>query len=230
VRNKDRKGYIVCDTETASVMMNPHPSVDSIRIGQMISVRVTDAAYIQGSHKISVSAIPFLQSHTAIVYRILPCPDDQKAAFDATIKPILEILRAEIAASDELSTSAPVAWNFMKDTLYSYTEHVSGPIEHDILSILTTTSGFVSRDPAIDLSTGKIYKYESTAPKGDRYIIKYHIPALNVVISILEDYIGFLRTMREMIEIYNSKELLDSHKNLWMIFRKNKRPPPQLNF
>ena len=56
----------------------------------------------------------------------------------------------------------------------------------------------------------------------ENMISKNDVNDLGVYLAILNNYHNYIRTIREMTEIYNTEELIGDHKNIWKIFQKSK--------
>ncbi|QYB17651.1 hypothetical protein PV-S19_0287 [Pacmanvirus S19] len=226
VQKKDKNGIIVCGTDIAAIMLIAHKSLESINKGQLISVRVGNVRYSQGSPKVSINAIPYIFNHRPMIYKIGNITEPVKIL----LSNVLERISQEEKEMELLKKQKARAWETFSQLLYAYKEEQKPPkgaIVHSLLDIVKNVDKnikYISRDSRIDLSTPNVYSYTDvqadSIPSGA--VVRNELPTNNVLIILLEDYCSHLRTIREMIDIYSTEELLSSHRNLWQIFKKNK--------
>lgn len=224
VQNKDKSGIIICSTDIASIMLLSNKSLESITKGQTISIRVAGVRYNQGSSKISINAIPYLFTNKPIIYKVNAITEKDKLLLDN----VLERITTEEEEMSKLKKENPRAWETFDQLLYAYKEEQKTPAGARTLNILDIVSKgldqkviYLSRDPRINLSSPNVYGYVDEKFPEDS-IKKYEVPTSNALLLLLEDYCAHLRTIREMINIYGTEEMLNSHRNLWQIFKKSK--------
>lgn len=224
VKNKDKSGIIICTTDIASIMLNAHKSLESITKGQIISLRVFGVRYNQGAAKVSINAVPFMFQEKPFIYAIGPITEGAKEM----VANVLSRIEFEEAEKEKIMKDKPRAWDTFDQLLYAYKEEQKIPSGAKLLNIVSIAKSgnagvkYLSRDNRLNLSTPNVYGYSdvTTIPSGA--IVRGEIATSNVLILLLEDYCAHLRTIREMIGIYATEELLIAHKNLWQIFKKNK--------
>lgn len=216
VISKDKK-LIICNTENARVFLNAVDILESVQVGQLISVRVGAVRYNIGSHAIAINALPHLFNKSVNVYKVESSTEDIKTF----LQPMLERVREEEAAAQELNTGK--AWGFFNQLLYAYkTEQKpsNGATEHNIFDLISNFPKeikYISRDNRSDLSKPIVYGYtEEPQPAKTGLSLK------EVLLIILGDYCDYLRTVREMIQVYSTAELMESHKNIWAIYKISK--------
>jgi hypothetical protein len=224
VKNKDKSGIIICGTDIASIMLNSHKSLESVTKGQIISVRVVGARYNQAAVKISVHAVPFMFQDRPIVYKIGSISEATKDL----ITNVLTRIEFEESEMENLKKEKARAWTFFDKLLYAYKEKQSVPTGARELNIVDIAKSgiergvvYLTRDNRINLSTPTVHGY-AAAPLPAKAIVRSELPTSNILILLLEDYCAHLRTIREMVNIYSTEELLESHSNLWKIFAKSK--------
>lgn len=215
VENKDKSGVIICGTNIAKIMLASHPSFESVTKGQIISVRVGSTKYWPGANMISVNAIPYLPSVKFSVYKLDVAANDKLLLDD-----VLARIEYEEAQAKDIKKTNVKAWDFFDQLLYAYASGQKAPkgaTEVNINELLKPTgkARYVSRDPRINLSLPIVYEYK----EADADSI---VGSGNVLVAIFEDYCSHLRTIRELIDVYSTGELITAHKNLWQIFKKNK--------
>lgn len=220
VKNRDKNNIIICTTDVASIMLAPNPLLESISAGQIISVRVGVARYVSTSNKISISAIPYLPTQEPIIYKFGQISAKDKPLFND----VLERIKNEEAIAEKLKKENSKAWSTFDQMLYAYKEPQSvpaGAVEININELITKPPAFVSRDSRINLSNPIAYGYTAAKfPPNARVITNF--PPATVLLLMFEDYCAHLRTIREMVSIYNTEEIILNHRNIWQIFRKRK--------
>lgn len=219
VKNRDKKtGILICSSDISSIMVSAHPSMESITNGQIISVRVVASKYNISSTKVAISAVPYMFSAETVVYRAGPVTE----AILGNLSNVLERIKYEEEQMEQLKIENPKAWDIFDKLLYAYNTPQQPPAGAklvNIKSLLTLGSNAVSisRDSRINLSTPNVYVYDNTVTN-----VKTSLATSSVYVVLLEDYCAHLRTIREMVGIYNTEEIVKNHRNLWQIFKKNK--------
>jgi DNA-directed RNA polymerase subunit E'/Rpb7 len=224
VVNKDKRA-IICATENASILLSADEKLESVQKGQKISVRVAvSPRYNIGASKMSVSAVPYLFIDTPVLYKVPPLTSDIKTY----LQPVMKRVQMEEARSEEAKQKNGKAWEFFNQLLYAYKEEQkvpSGVSEIDVTKILDKFPKeikYLSRDPRINMSMPLVYGYTDLSGAPANAKVRSGAPAKDILLMMLDDYVNHLRTVREMIEIYGSAQMLESHKNLWLIFKKAK--------
>ena len=213
--------------DTSSIMLNSHKSLESIQKGQIISVRVGASRYSQGSKKVSINAIPYLFSKTRVVYK-LNRPIERPELFENVLKRI----KYEEGEVSKLNTKA---WDTFNQLLYAWKEEPkNAPHTVNLIELASgqTKYKYISRDSRILGSTPLAYVYDEPpldasvkeVGANDIDLITKEINHFTdeVILTLLEDYCGHMRTVREMVEIYSTPDLLAAHGNLWLLFKKSK--------
>lgn len=224
VKNKHKSGIIVCSTGIASIMLESHPMLDSITIGQIISVRVRAVKYNSSSSEIAVNAVLYVPHKESIIYKVGTLNEQGKTL----LANVLERIEFEETEMKNLKKDNAKAWETFDQLLYAYKEVQPAPPGAKVLNLKEIVkSGFngvqyLSRDPRINLSTPNVYGYIAGSVFSNDEKLRTEFPTSTVMILMLEDYCAHLRTIREMINIYSTEKLLLDHKNLWQIFKKNK--------
>lgn len=223
VVNKDKSGMIICSTDIASIIVKMHKSLESITKGQIISLRVWAVRYNQGAEKMSISAVPYLFQPKSQIYKIGNVTNKSTEI----VHNVLERIEFEVQEMEKIKKENVRAWETFDQLLYAYkTEQPNPPgsISQDLLALAKgelKNIGYVNRDNRMKLSKNLVYCYaEDKFP--ENAIIESELSTENVLLILLEDYCAHLRTIREMVGIYNTTELINSHHNLWQILKKNK--------
>jgi hypothetical protein len=150
----------------------------------------------------------------------------------------LELLRGALARmeteeklAEEMMKRNPKGWQFFETLLYAYKTDQAVPARatvadfRELLKKNTGLSGWIARDNRIRPNSPNVYIYKNQkdVPVVDSDAkFRRDLSPGNVFLTLTEDYINYLRTIREMINVYNSEKLLADHKNIWMIFMKTK--------
>lgn len=222
---------ILCETDIADIALLRCPELNSITSGQKISIRVGMVQYNHGVSKIAINAIPYSINKTPIIYAInakikefVNYKKDNKKFFDD----ILTRITDEKEQMELLKKNNSKAWNTFNQLLYAYKTPQNAPDNvavKDINDILTNGCDkniYLSRDPRLNLSDPLVYVYHSQSDfPSDSMLISNHSPT-DVILLLMEDYCAHLRTIREMIEIYNTEEIISNHANLWRMFTSSK--------
>ena len=227
VQNKDKNGIIICSTDIASIMLMSHKSLESITKGQVISLRVGNVRYNQGSLKVSINAIPYMFSNKPFIYKIGIINE----AVKSMISDVLERISFEEGEMERLKSEKSKAWETFNSLLYAYKDEQKPPPGAKVFNLIDIAKGnvekgvkYLSRDSRINLSSSNVYGYTSVQADQipNNAVIRDELQVSNVLIILLEDYCSHLRTIREMINIYSTEEMINIHRNLWQIFKKNK--------
>lgn len=225
VNNKGSNGIIICKTDIADILLNSHKSLESIQNGQIISVRVGMVRYNQGAKKISVNAMPFLPNRVQVMYKITPPSIVKTELFNN----VLQRIEFEEAEMTRLKTENIRAWDIFNQMLYAWKEEQKPPEGAKVLNIvkiaqtgLTDNVKYLSRDNRINGSQPLVCGYDAANAANIADAKVYELGYENAILTLLEDYCSHLRTIREMVGIYSTPDLISKHNNLWLIFKKNK--------
>lgn len=228
----DRANLITCEADIAYVMLKRDSTFESLQVGQYITVQVGIAKYSIGSDRVAVNAIPFLPAKKEIVYQIIKSNGENvKHALEskALLDDVLMRIEYEDTASKSLRTANEKQWLVFEQLMSAYVKppplHPSAvPInlltEREKISEFT----FITRDNKLSLMSPVVAAYVNP-PTGDStwpQNIIVRAPQQEIMLAMLEDYCGHIKAVREMISIYSTPALLESHKNLWNIYRLNK--------
>ena len=206
---------IICQTADASLIISDK-LFESATVGQKISIRVGAARYNIGASKISINGVPFIQEPILVVYRF--------GAGEIPAHNLMIAINDEMAKMKEIRAGPNAShWDVMERLIYAYTtpqETPKGATEIPIDSLVgrAPLAKYISRDPRIG-TRDVVYGYASV-PVGA--ILNDQLIGPAAVIAVLQDYYDYIRTVREFTEIYNTPEMIASHRNIWMIYKKAK--------
>jgi len=225
VKNKDRNGIIIASSPIAKVFLNAHPLLATVAVGQTISVRVGSAEYQHGQMSVNVNAYPLLFVKEYPLYEI--SVDSLSAREYASLSDPLERLDAAIAAANETKRINTKGWEFFEKLLYAYRTDQTAPsnaVLVDLATALRTNKGLAgvyTRDHRIRPNTPGMYKY-ARGTIDDPNAIRQLTSPLDSFVAVIEETITYLDSIRELLTIYNSEKMMTDHKNIWIIFMKNK--------
>ncbi len=231
VLNRDEKGILTCSTGIADIMISPGPILESVTKGQIISIRVAGARYNGASTKIAVMGLPFVPQRSVTYYKVSTITPTVRTHILSILSDVVERCNYELTELEKLRVAGKdKAWSTFNQLIYAYKEEKPQPAESLMIDINDLLDGsetlgkvkFMCRDAGIKPTTPDVYGYSNSNDLPTDAIVRYDTPLINVLLMYFEDYCAQLRTVREMVEIYNTEKLLLDHKNIWMIFKKNK--------
>ena len=216
---------------------------ETLAKGQKIAIRVIKTKYQPMQTNLSILGIPLSCDQRAPIYK-LKGSLNQSMVVD--FKPLYESIKSELILRNELIKNKRAELWFFESLLYSYRQpnkkdsqkiaDWEGPISvssqpeaKNILSIIETVisgkdvsvSGYWSRTLTIYRSSPIVEMY-STLPKD------WEQPIVNephiAFVSFLQNILSFLTATRELVECYNTQELIDGHKNIWTVMESMQRP------
>lgn len=223
VCNKDERS-IVCSTPYASIIMSANPSLESITAGQIISVMVGSTKYNIGAKKITVNAIPFMPNKVITIYKCVATAEPMGPYFEW----LMELIDEEEKRSAAVREANKRGWEFFSGLLYAYEKKPptpAGAVELNVKDLVGGTPRdvrYVVRDPRTNPAEPIVYGYSDPSKLEPGTKVKVANSMKDVLTPLLAEYYNGLRTVREMTEIYNTAELIESHKNLWRIYKKAK--------
>lgn len=244
VVSKSNDGLIVCKTNESAIYLNAGKTFSSIVVGQFISVRVVRPVYANGETQISINATPFTYIQNPYYYYLEGDNKPYEITDFAYFADILRRINDELIKQKDTNKDGI---KFMRDRiLYAYQNAQTKPknaLEFNLLSLfaqhvensdLTELIAYIAsiksdtklllpcymiRDSKIDLTTPMSYIYKDLPTDA---VPKMGYKTEDVIMIQLEEFLTYLKSAREMTEIYNTKEILAKHNNLWLIYKKAK--------
>lgn len=218
VKNQSEMGHTLCETEHACMVVKADPTFASIAQGQIVPLKVITARYNIGAEKVSITAEFFKLERNVVVHELIGVID---APGQAIIDRILAKISAEEELAEQLKTQKKTAWETFNTMLYPFRAIVAPANTNTIHDMLKGKgTRYVSRDPKIYRTSPGLYIYSDVSAIPKEAIIRRESPPLGVIVDMLESYRAGLQMVREMVETYSTKELLDRHDNLWRIYGK----------
>lgn len=222
----DRAKFITCESQYANVILKQTPMFTSLQVGQYVTVQVGTAQYAIGAPKVAVNGIPFLPFTIQPIYKITAnnIPIAQKLMKDVRAR-----IEYEESAAAEIKKTDPKIYAIFSSLVSAY---VTPPKVDPLLtcnisdSDRVATYKYITRDSRIHPTTPSVVAFnemaEYTKSKPHEGCNTIEVTFAEALIAVLEDYCAHLRTVREMISVYSTPELIKSHANLWNIYKMNK--------
>jgi len=230
VKHKDKNAAIIISTsQYGTICLNAHTSLDSILIGQIISVRVGETKYNPGSSKISINAYPFFPNKY-LNSKIVSYHISSENALSEKDKSYLSNVIARIAyeekEKEQLLKVNKKGWDFFDNLLNAYREKQSPPkginvVEFKKILDNSISIGWYSRDPKISPSSSTVF-VSKESPSKETHVLHDDFDLRHIILILLEDYCDGLKNIREMMGIYNTEEKFTKHRNFWKILDKGK--------
>lgn len=225
VTSRDQKNMIICKSDYANIFLNNHTQLSSIQIGQIISIRVGAIKYLPGSTSININAYPYYKHPDPILYHInIQQWNDKEMAFMEPIVSKIKELEEEVN-----KIKKEEKFKFFKSLIYAYKNPPADPsnsLKISLFDILSQNGdklrGYYCRDVRLPLDEPVVY-YFQVEPSADLNYKAENCSSLNSLVAIFEDYYENLKTLVDLYKIYNTDLLVESHKNVWLIFVKNKK-------
>lgn len=228
VKHKDKQGgIIIAESKFANICLAYHPSLDSVQVGQIISVRAAMAKYNMSSNKISVNAYPFTQKRLPAPIYQMPENARLTEADKSYLADIITEIEYEEKIREDLKKDDAKGYEFFEQLLRAYEpqkiEGNSLRILEDILRGKSVPSGWLSSDPR--LSFGEVAQYDSQ-PNSSEYTPVTGLSLRQILLALGREYADSLKDVREILQIYNTDELKTKHKNIWRILAAAKKGAP----
>lgn len=248
VKNVERSGELICKSEYAAIHIRGNVMLRGIQTGQIIPIRVVSVKYSVGKDSITINGTPYFHPMSFFLYKTDVTPGKVPTE---VVELLGSLLHNAEKAEQRLADQDPKLKKFFTETFYPFEKGdepstSKGIHKFDMISevkkIMTTdavstgsaTTMFVLRHPRTNRSSTTIYHLDEDLLKGDIAKLpileagKFQIQAVHesyasVLVKYLEEYIGYLTMISEVIEIYDSEEKRQAHKNIWAIYNKLKQ-------
>ena len=218
----ERAKFITCETQYANIILKQSPMFNSLQVGQYITVQVGTSQYAIGAPKVAISGLPYLPSGSSPIYKI-----KQGVVAPKLLKDVLARIEFEEEQHAEMKKSNPKMVTIFSSLMYSYMrpQEVDPKSVVNIINEQDKLSGFqyITRDCRLPPTSPFVLAVNET-PKDRPWELSsiIEVSLAEALIAVLEDYCAQLRAVREMIAIYSTPELINSHANLWNIYKMNK--------
>jgi hypothetical protein len=210
---------IICSAPYTDVVISRNQMLNSIQVDQIISVRVHKVKYTIGGTKMTVSAVLLTPTKTPTLYEYVPStlPDD----FMDYISNITNNIKEILSDTEKLPKKN---YEFFRLMLHAYKDEQKSPkdVYVDLLQLIEsapTSKCYIGRDPRLFPTSNIIYMSDNIEDIGrDDVNVIHDLAPEQIFATLLDEYCNNIRTVFEIVKIYESKELMESHRNLWMIY------------
>ncbi len=255
VRVVSRGQLIVGQSEAegkAAVVLLPTPEAETVRVGQTVAVRVTAARYDPDQPQASVIGVLLTCDRRAPAYALA---EDLGAEDARELRPLAAAVRALLEARAALVAARRDDVFFFEALLYSYAVPGGaaaalpggaaaalpawegppgvplppGAAPVDLLALVEggggAAAGVWARDLALFRSSPLAARASAGAvPPGWEAPVEAR--PRTAFAEMLGTVLSFLKAVNEMAAHYNTPELIESHRNVWLAMRAAQLPPP----
>jgi len=228
---KITNNMITANHENVSIIIkkNNNKINKVLQVGQNIPVIILGIKYNIGNNKISASAYPLspeLLIHESIYFNITEkINEGEKEKLYLIINNINEI-KNEIKTYDKqiISLFETLLYPYKKkiDINKKYNKKYNEISLLNVEKLLELNSGYIFYSSEYDKVEEKLlYINQEYEEKTNENNIVYN-KAFNVISYILNDYLYYLLSLKELIKEYNSIEKIKTISNYWKIYNENK--------
>lgn len=247
VKNVERSGELICKIDHAAIHIRGNVILRGIQIGQTIPIRVVTVRYSKGKDNITINATPYFHPMSVFLYKtdISPTKVSQE-----TIEVLSDLIKTAEVEEKTFKDLDPKLRDFFTDVFYPFAEDSDkfekykenkfekiNMIEDAKRFISNTgkeTPMFVMRHPRTDKSKPSIFHIDESLFKGELSKIAlldmklYEIKIVKesyaqILINYIEEYVGYLRMIQELLVTFGTEEKRQEHKNIWAIYNRLKR-------
>jgi DNA-directed RNA polymerase subunit E'/Rpb7 len=226
VVSRDGSGILTCDTEHANIVVGYDPLFNSVYVGQKISIRVYKTKYTIGSDKIDISAVPVVFEKSAILFKYIP--DNLPGDFVNYISDNESKINAVNAELEKLKNEP--GYKVFSMLFYPFStpkELPKGAAQMSIFEFAKNPPNkqcYITRDPRILHTTSLIAVYDTPSDCGISHEVANCDIKGEIILSTLMDLCyNQMRSVVELIKIYNEPKMVEAHKNIWLIYTAIKR-------
>jgi hypothetical protein len=235
VKKIDEKGNFICKNEHSSIYINSHPSLQTIKINQVIVVIAGIIDYDVFKPEMSIKGLPFIpiiNKSLDVVYK-LTVPQDT---------PLIVSKLEELESVMDLSKNYDkLVLKFFHEVLYPYKtqEEYKKIQKSDSLISVTKLSFkkgktvFISRSPYVPLNTLTIInhtdiKTEDPLEYKELQVLKKTNQLVSdedydmIISSIIHEHIEYFHSIYKLAEVYNTMDIVKKNNNLWDIYIKHR--------
>lgn len=221
VERRDTTKLITCTAENA-IILAEDSILDSMKEGQFIMLEAVESQYPIMTKTITTSAVPFLPPIDKHVYAVNGTISERDRARLSEL-----VITMQHAESDTLviRTANTRGYEFFEQQLYPFKQRTT-PVGANIVPIMDLVDGkldgkIVSRDAHLGYTTDKLAVWDTAIDEIALPETQYS--PYEIAIILITEYIDSLRVIREMINVYNTPELIKSHVGLWLMFKTAKK-------
>ncbi len=224
--NKDTTtSTLMCVVDRTNLMVPYQQLMDSLTVGQYISVVVQQAKYTIGGAEICVLGKFYSFNFNPYVFTLTKFKPRESLYVD-----VLGRIKYEEDAAGQLKKDNP-AWEKFNTLFYPYRTPQTMPDDSEavdmrtFINVGTANTKYVCLHPSISLSENKVLVFNSKqAIPEELFVYDNNVSPDEVLIGMLESYYGYLKMLRESISVYSQTETIaQEHSNLWKIYAKLKK-------
>lgn len=233
VQKIERKSKIICKHKSAVINIKGNRNLQSLNVGQMLTIKITSVSYLKGKDKITIHGVPYSYSYSFIVYQ----PNNNIIPNESIImiKNKIQKINDELTLHEK---SNKTLLTFFDNMFYPFTKKFDkkGNNYIDIIDLANQLingnkpdlqNKYLSRHPIINKSTPFVLELNDTNNSlmdPNIYDVNICVESLDfIIIKILNDYYTHLKVIRELSEIFMDDQLFNSHTNIWNIYEKLKQ-------
>jgi len=242
VKNVERSGELICKIDHAAIHIRGNVILRGIQIGQTIPIRVMGVRYSKGKDNITINATPYFHPMGFFLYKTdiaLTKPTEETVSIISDLIQSAEVEETKFNDIDvkvrEFFTNVFYPFNnktVVKEAKFNQVNMVDDA-KRFIKGDTKENTMFVMRHPITDKSKPLIYHVDESVFKGDLPKLQlldtkiYDIKIVResyaqILINYLEEYIGYLRMIQELVETFDTEEKRQAHKNIWAIYNRIK--------
>lgn len=186
-------------------------------VGQLISVVVKKESYQLNGEVIYAHVEPWRRSAISTYYLV---PTVVVGLAESTpMQKAAEIMRKEVAKSQSVKTTNPKGWQVFEQLYYPFTEIVAPPGRILELEKMQLTPGkYVSR--CAQLRDDAVFTEVDECPPSDTSVIV--ATSEQIAVTLMLDYVAYLRAFRKLCTLYNTNELIAQHKMWFAVIKQGK--------
>jgi len=250
VKNVERSGELICKIDHAAIHIRGNIILRGIQIGQTIPIRVVTVRYSKGKDNITINATPYFHPMGFFLYKTDTSPTKVS---QETIEVLTDLIKTAEAEERVFKDLDPKLRSFFTDVFYPFTEdgekfekHKESKFER--INMIDDAKRFIElpkkagkespmfviRHPRTDKSKPSIFHIDESLFKGELPKISlldmklYEIKVVKesyaqILINYIEEYVGFLRMIQELVNTFNTEEKRQEHKNIWAIYNRLKQ-------
>ena len=220
---------IICQTNNASILIKSDKNLNTLKVNQIISIRVGKCSYTTGESKISITAFPFIPIIENDIYYILnELTNEQKHILQNSY--IIQKINEEEDIKNNILKNKKNKWNYFCNLLYIYknTKKLNKNIkEIDLFNFNLKGTNIISLLNYQNISNKKLgllinnninnnqsYFGSDINPISENSLTIYNI--------LLTKYYKHLKCINELSNIYSNSDVFDNHLNVFDIYIKYK--------
>lgn len=238
----DKGNKIICEYENAYVNIKGNRNLQSLHVGQKLTIKVNTVSYLKGTTKITINGVPYSYSYIFTVYKT----NLNKTQITTEN---LEIINDKIKEiEDEIKLIKDVdqkIYQTINQIYYPFTQVVSSKLKtinilnfRDINKVIEQLHSiknekkkeednevYLIRHPIIDKSTPDVFVLFNEPTNDNQLfnpkIFEYKVIEENcvfVILYFLNDYLNHIRAIKEMSILFKKESDFESHNNIWEIY------------